>query len=310
MTASVKVEKLQGQVFHWPDELSAWGQTEAARLRLPLTSLVGQRLDYTPFQGPSPRWAQNIWKDPHKISFSSIAQAAAALRSLGAFWNQVPGNLFRRAALIQERLPRVPQKPRPFPHTLPTASMGAWTLLDESTLWASPVCSSPFPGGRPLLLENKVDPPSSAYAKLQESLLLLGRHPKPDDDCLDAGSAPGGWSWVLLQLGANVVSVDRAEMDPRLISHPRLRHRLQDAFSLLPSNFEKLDWLFCDVICYPAKLWDWIQLWLDSGKVKHYVVTLKMQGEPDWESIDNFAAVPGSRLVHLFHNKHELTWML
>jgi 23S rRNA (cytidine2498-2'-O)-methyltransferase len=310
MTAPLKVEKLPGQVFHWPDELAGWGQAEAARWGLPLTSLIEQRLDYTPAQEPSLRWAQNIWKDPHKISFSSITQAASALRSLGALWNNVPGKFFRRAALIQEKLPRVPQKPRPFPHTLPATSMGAWTLLDESTLWASPACTSPFPGGRPLLLENKLDPPSSAYAKLQEALLLFGSLPQPDDNCLDAGSAPGGWSWVLLQLGANVFSVDRAEMDPRLTAHPRLHHRLQDAFTLLPSDFAPLDWLFCDVICYPAKLWDWIRRWLDSGKVKHYVVTLKMQGEPDWATIESFAAVSGSRLVHLFHNKHELTWML
>jgi 23S rRNA (cytidine2498-2'-O)-methyltransferase len=34
-----------------------------------------------------------------------------------------------------------------------------------------------------------------------------------------------------------------------------------------------------------------------------------MQGEPDFDTPRRFAAIPGSRVVHLYHNKHELTWM-
>ena len=37
--------------------------------------------------------------------------------------------------------------------------------------------------------------------------------------------------------------------------------------------------------------------------------TLKFQGETDFETAARFAAIPGSRLVHLHHNKHELTWI-
>jgi 23S rRNA (cytidine2498-2'-O)-methyltransferase len=36
-----------------------------------------------------------------------------------------------------------------------------------------------------------------------------------------------------------------------------------------------------------------------------------MQGK-DWDkaTTERFAAIPGSRVVHLWHNKHELTWIL
>ena len=32
-----------------------------------------------------------------------------------------------------------------------------------------------------------------------------------------------------------------------------------------------------------------------------------MQGEIDWKLIEEFAAIPDSRIVHLNYNKHELT---
>jgi 23S rRNA (cytidine2498-2'-O)-methyltransferase len=84
-----------------------------------------------------------------------------------------------------------------------------------------------------------------------------------------------------------------------------------NAFALRPEDTEALDWLCSDVVCYPAKLWSWLEPWIESGKAKRLIITIKMQGpRPDWETLDRFAAVPGSQLVHLHHNKHELTWLL
>ncbi len=305
------LRSLPGQVYHWIEGLEAWGREEHRRLTGQTPEPVGsETLGYSPLGHQELFWVTNTWLEPVEVRFSSIADAARALRSLGALWSPVPGRLHRRAALIQENLPHLSTKPKSFPFRLPSAPLGAWTLLDETTLWASPVCTNPFPGGKPPLLENKLDPPSSAYAKLQEALLYYGALPQPGDLCLDAGAAPGGWTWVLLNLGARVLSFDRAPLDPRLNHQPGLTHRQQDAFSLKPEHFDPLAWFVCDVVCYPAKLWDWLQAWLDSGKVGHFIITIKMQGEPDWETLERFASVPGSRLRHLAHNKHELTWML
>jgi 23S rRNA (cytidine2498-2'-O)-methyltransferase len=44
--------------------------------------------------------------------------------------------------------------------------------------------------------------------------------------------------------------------------------------------------------------------------VRNFVCTLKFQGATDHDTIAAFAAIPGSRLFHAHHNKHELTWTL
>jgi len=255
-------------------------------------------------------WHRNLWYEPVTFPAASVSEAATGLRSLGALWTPRPQDHFRRHNLVQEKLPRFQPKPRTFPFVPPTGSLGAWTLRDETTVWASPRTSSPFPGGNPLLVENKIDPPSSAYRKLQEALVLTGRIPGPGNVCLDAGSCPGGWTWVLAETGASVHSVDRAPLDPRVSSRPNVHFQTGNAFVLKPGDFPNLDWFCCDVICYPSKLWGWLEPWITSGTVKNFVVTVKMQGrEIDWETLDRFASVPGSQLVHLHHNRHELTWL-
>jgi 23S rRNA (cytidine2498-2'-O)-methyltransferase len=36
---------------------------------------------------------------------------------------------------------------------------------------------------------------------------------------------------------------------------------------------------------------------------------LKFQGDDHYGVIRDFAAIPGGHVLHLSHNKHELTWM-
>lgn len=95
------------------------------------------------------------------------------------------------------------------------------------------------------------------------------------------------------------------------MSDSHVKFLAHDAFTLTPDyiekNFGKLDWLFSDVICYPERLLEWILMWIDSGKVRNIICTIKMQGEIDWKLIEEFAAIPDSRIVHLNYNKHELT---
>ncbi|HTH14376.1 MAG TPA: SAM-dependent methyltransferase, partial [Spirochaetia bacterium] len=170
-------------------------------------------------------WHRNLWFDPVSLPANSVSEASAGLRSLGALWTARPQDQYRRHELIREKLPRFQPKPRSFPFVPPPGPLGAWALRDESTVWAAPRTSSPFPGGDPLLEENKTDPPSSAYRKLREALVLAGRWPREGETCLDAGSCPGGWTWVLAELGATVHSVDRAPLDPRVSSRPNVLFR-------------------------------------------------------------------------------------
>ena len=82
-----------------------------------------------------------------------------------------------------------------------------------------------------------------------------------------------------------------------------------DAFTLKPEDLGKFDWIFSDVICYPSRLYEWVNLWLESSLVKNMICTIKMQGEIDWLLVQKFAEIPNSIVVHLNYNKHELTWM-
>jgi 23S rRNA (cytidine2498-2'-O)-methyltransferase len=255
-------------------------------------------------------WTQNIWLTPLCIEFGSISEAVSALRGIQRNWSPVLFTQFRRGALIGSQLPVLSAKPRSFPWTLPEAPVGAWTLLDAHTMIASGSCSSPFPGGIIKFEEDKEGPPSRAYLKLWEALVCSRKWPGPGERCLDAGASPGGWTWALARLGAEVTAVDRAFPDDRVLAMPRVSFIKHDAFTLKPEELGPVDWLFCDVICYPSRLYEWIQKWLLSGLCKNYVCTIKMQGaNPELETARLFAEIPGGQVTHLFHNKHELTWI-
>jgi 23S rRNA (cytidine2498-2'-O)-methyltransferase len=255
-------------------------------------------------------WAQNIWTDVERIEIASIGEAAKALKSRQRNWAAYAFHLHRRTNLILEKLPKVSAKPLVFPEPAPKAPLGSFTLLDANTLLAAGSCSSPFPNGEARFVEDREQPPNRAYLKLWEALTLLGRYPASGDLCLDLGASPGGWSWVLASLGARVVAVDKAPLAPDVAAMPGVQTRQESAFGLDPAEFGPVDWLFSDVICYPARLLELIQRWRERGQARNFVCTLKFQGATDHETARAFAAIPGSRLFHLFHNKHELTWAL
>ena len=254
-------------------------------------------------------WAANIWHDAFEWPVSSIGSAAKALRDLQRNWAMYAPLHHRRAALIQERLPHVSAKPIVFPAAAPTAPLGSWTLLAPDRLLAAAHCSSPFANGEVVLVEDREGPPNRAYLKLWEALVRLRRWPGPGERCLDLGASPGGWTYVLAKLGASVVAVDKAPLDPKVAAMPVVAWRGESAFALEPASVGPVDWLFSDIACYPPRLLRLVERWRDSGLVKNFVCTLKFQGETDHEAARAFAALPGARVLHLHHNKHELTFM-
>ena len=151
--------------------------------------------------------------------------------------------------------------------------------------------------------------PSRAYLKLWELFTLLSVRPQVGALCLDLGASPGGWTWVLQRLGARVISVDKAPLDPRIAALPGIEYRQASAFAIEPGSLGPVDWLFCDVICYPARLLRLVEAWLAAGACRHFLCSIKFQGETDHATARRFAAIPGSRLLHLSCNKHELTWV-
>jgi len=296
---------------HRTGYLAAEGFEAQLEQELGREAIVGRHGRLLLAEGPArpAAWAANIWFDPAVIEFESISQAATALRAMQRNWALYPHRLHRRANLIQDKLPHVSAKPLVFPAPLPKAPLGSWTLLDANRLLASPRCSSAFPNGAVAFVENKSAPPNRAYLKLWEALTLIERRPQRGELCLDLGASPGGWSWVLQSLGARVIAIDRAALDPEIAALPDIEYRAESAFALEPRDIGRVDWLCSDIVCYPGKLLELVKRWLDSGLVRNFVCTVKFQGETDHAAAARFAAIPGSRLMHLHHNKHELTWV-
>jgi 23S rRNA (cytidine2498-2'-O)-methyltransferase len=114
---------------------------------------------------------------------------------------------------------------------------------------------------------------------------------------------------VLQRLGARVIAVDKAALDPRIAALPCIEIRKVSAFALDPIELGPIDWLFSDVVCYPQRLLTLIEKFLAAGTVRNFVCTIKFQGETDFATQTRFGQIPGATLLHLHNNKHELTWV-
>lgn len=250
-------------------------------------------------------WAQNIWHDLQLIPITSISDGAKKLKALNKLWSFYPYKEVRRGHLLSSLLPHFEPKPLSFPSELPKAPLGSWMFIDKNLILASRSCSSPFAQGEVLFEESKV-PPSRAYLKLWEVLTKIGKMPKKGERCLELGASPGSWTWVLSELGAEVIACDRAPLDPQVANLQGVTFMKKDAFSLKPEDLPPVDWIFSDLICYPKKLLEWISLWPQEI---NKVCTLKFQGDEGYDIVKEFEKIPGSQFMHLFNNKHELTWV-
>lgn len=320
----MKIQDLPGAAFLAYPDMTGMLRTELSG-RLHFNSkpaaVYGELLYYSDFPVDSvktpddlPYWARSAMLKPRILDFESIGEAANSLKNIQRNWAPYQYQYFRRANLIQEKLPYINLKPRSFPVKIPAKPIGLYTLISEKQMIFSAETSSFLPAGKITFLEDHENPPSRAYLKIQESLamanLLNGTEfPKPGEHCFEAGACPGGWTWVLVGLGASVHAVDRAELSPELMENPLVKFQAHDAFTLKPQDIGFCDWVFSDVICYPERLLKWVNEWLESGLCRNMICTIKMQGEPDWNIIKQFSEIPGSRIVHLNYNKHELTWI-
>lgn len=255
-----------------------------------------------------PLFAQVTWINCQIIPITSIGDGIKKLKALGRNWALFTIGHHRRAQLIQEGLPKVANDPIEFLAEVPKHSMGGWTLLDPHTILCSTHTTSRYPLGKIEFIENKLVPPSRAYLKLWEFFTVHCQPPAEGTKVIDMGSSPGGWSWVLSQFGLHVVSVDKAPLDAKIATVPTIQFVQESAFSLDPKKMNDIEWFFSDIICYPERLLALVKKWLHEGNVKNFVCTIKFQGEADFAIIDEFLKIPNSKIVHLYHNKHEVMW--
>ncbi|MDR3490776.1 MAG: SAM-dependent methyltransferase [Gammaproteobacteria bacterium] len=254
-------------------------------------------------------FALDAWINPQILHFESISQAVRALRAAGKFWYLHPIENIRRSRLIESELRKLPDLNHAFPLTEEIPQIGCFSLLDKNTLVYCNTRWKKAPLGNYHFIEDKINPPNRAYLKLWEALSLWGTYPTKGELAVDLGASPGGWTYVCQMLGADVIAVDKAPLAEHIAKLPRVQFQQQSAFALDPNSFEKdIDWLLCDVACYPERTFDLVTQWIQSGKAKRMIFTLKLQGETNLKIIEKFQAIPKSRVIHMMSNKHEATF--
>jgi 23S rRNA (cytidine2498-2'-O)-methyltransferase len=274
------------------------------------TSHIIENLVFSPDTNTNVCFAQDIWLNPQQVSIASISEAVNVLRTAGKFWYLHPISHVRRSRLIEQQLRKLPPLQRSFPIEDEIPAIGCFTLLDQNTMIFSTQRLKKWPQGKCLFIEDKTNPPNRAYLKLWEALSLFKRYPTQGETVLDLGASPGGWTYVIQSLGASVTAVDKAPLADNIAALPRVHYQQQSAFAIDPTKLDNhYDWVLSDVACYPERAYELILKWLDSGKAKHMIFTIKLQGKTDIEIIKRLQMIPNSRMTHLFYNKHEVTFL-
>lgn len=170
---------------------------------------------------------------------------------------------------------------------------------------------SDWPGGA-VRFRKEEGQASRAKFKLLEAEYAFGLDLTLFPKALDIGAAPGGWTSLLLERGAEVTAVDPADLQPELLAHPRLTYLKRNAGDVAfpPDTF---DLLVCDMSWSPKQMVKLILPLLAALKAGGAaVVTLKlMHGKPFQTVKDSVRAMQPElelrKAKQLFHNRDELT---
>ncbi|MBU1086548.1 MAG: hypothetical protein KKD05_03420 [Candidatus Omnitrophica bacterium] len=169
--------------------------------------------------------------------------------------------------------------------------------------------------GSCLRMQMDENAPSRSYLKAEEAFILLDCQPKANEQIVDLGAAPGGWTYSALKREAKVIAIDNALISPGIANHPNLTHLKQDALKFKPGNKLKVDWLFCDIIEKPEIILQIFHTWLKQGWCKKFIVNLKI-GRSDPIAIIKKINDPVTGLIgycsilkirQLYHDREEIT---
>ena len=219
--------------------------------------------------------------------------------------------------------------------TTSTLELPPESSQQQQQLWPNPH----YPVGMARVDIRDIKMPSSAYRKLLEAFGCWGCKPSGQDTFVDLGASPGGWTAALILYcdglldhdddgaatdtnandvsggsGIHVYAIDRSPLDRKLMNDPRVTFVQGDAFTFEPE--EPVTWMVSDIISYPERIVELIDLWCRKQLANNMIVTMKFQGsEPTWDQLDQALQVAKSynyegRAKHFFNNKNEVTLML
>ena len=126
--------------------------------------------------------------------------------------------------------------------------------------------------------------------------------------------APGGAAQALLAAGLQVSGIDPAEMDERLLEHPRFTHIRKRAADMKRREFQGIRWLFADSNVAPERTLDTLEAIVTHREVqvRGLLVTLKLADLELAERIPEYVARIRSwgyryvRSRQLAFNRHEV----
>ena len=140
--------------------------------------------------------------------------------------------------------------------------------------------------------------------------MRLGRWPQPGERCLDLGASPGGWTWVLAKLGAEVVAIDKAPLDPKVAAMPGVEWRGESAFALEPASVGAGRLAVLRHRLLSGAVAPLVERWRASGLVKNFVCTHEIPGRDRPRVGRRRSPRSRRRRPAPAHNKHELTFAL
>ncbi len=155
---------------------------------------------------------------------------------------------------------------------------------------------------------------SRAYLKMAEGIAWSGLPFSAGDHVVEIGSAPGGASQRLLDMGMHVTGIDPAEMDPVLLDHPRFEHWRSKSSAVKRRNYAKFRWLVADANVAPNYTLDCVGdiVTYPTTKIEGLILTLKLSSYELLEHLDDYLARIASwgfrrvQARQLGHNRHEL----
>ena len=195
---------------------------------------------------------------------------------------------------------------------------GGWLaqlcLVEEFTALVGGVAAgsalSSYPGGR-ARMHVSAKAPSRAAMKLAEALDWMGIAPEPGDVCVALGAAPGGWTFVLLELRAKVIAVDPGKLRGDLAQNKSVRTVHKSAFEYEPE--EPVDWLLCDMAWRPLEVAALLARWGRRRMARTLVANIKLPMKRKAEFVARVREIVETggwgdmKTRHLYHDREEIT---
>ena len=186
------------------------------------------------------------------------------------------------------------------------------TLVENSARDAMGISRLKMPYAAPSRSTLKLDEAIKWFLTPQQEseLFHLGK------TAVDLGSAPGGWTWQLVQRQCLVTAIDNGPMQVELMKTGMVEHLKTDAFTYEPDK--KVDWLVCDMAERPLHVSRLISRWLTKRQCTNTIFNLKLPMKKRLSSVQECLELLEQNLTQenmqykiqakqLYHDREEIT---